>query len=460
MQRRGLPGDYLTRNNRFAQLLMQQQGSNNGSTAGGIGEIIRQGLAGYLMGKDSRDQTEAMEAYTKGAMTKPWVNPDTGTASVPQQMGQGMQGPPRMVPTGPAGGMEGALSAVSGLGGNEYAGRLTQQLLMQKMGQQQAEQQRQQQLADAKDLYQFQQQNKAQPVPKEELLYLRAQQDPGFAEFLKSTGSSNTPAAVQEYQFFSQLPPDQQSQFLTVKRANPYLNRGDALVQMNPAAPGQVQASLPKGLPPERTIKDGMVVTMPSVSAEQFGGVPVPQSAGSGQPGMPPQQAPGGISAVPLPRSPEDLAKEQQAKETLARASDVVLEDIDRALNVMDTSSLPVAGFGGASASAIPGTGAADFKALVETVKGNIGFDRLQQMRDSSPTGGALGAINKTELETLQSVLGNLQQSQSEDQLRYNLNRLKNQYLDIVHGKGKGPGRVPTSGAQPGADNDPLGLFK
>ena len=59
-------------------------------------------------------------------------------------------------------------------------------------------------------------------------------------------------------------------------------------------------------------------------------------------------------------------------------------------------------------------------KALAEylqTLRGNVGFERLQQMRNNSPTGGALGNVSDTEISLLQSVLGSLNQNNSASML-------------------------------------------
>tara|TARA_B100000768_G_scaffold41788_1_gene40689 strand:- start:1896 stop:3290 length:1395 start_codon:yes stop_codon:yes gene_type:complete len=55
-------------------------------------------------------------------------------------------------------------------------------------------------------------------------------------------------------------------------------------------------------------------------------------------------------------------------------------------------------------------------KALAEylqTLRGNVGFAKLQEMRNNSPTGGALGNVSDTEISLLQSVLGSLDQKNS-----------------------------------------------
>ena len=88
-----------------------------------------------------------------------------------------------------------------------------------------------------------------------------------------------------------------------------------------------------------------------------------------------------------------------------------------------------VAGLGGSILSNIPGSEARDFQARLETIKANIGFDKLQAMRDASPTGGALGQVSEMELRQLNASMGNLEQSQSPEQLRENLIAVREQYV-------------------------------
>lgn len=51
-------------------------------------------------------------------------------------------------------------------------------------------------------------------------------------------GGSDMPSNVQEWQYYSQLSPEQQAQYLTMKRSNSPLNVGTGFVTQNPAMPG------------------------------------------------------------------------------------------------------------------------------------------------------------------------------------------------------------------------------
>lgn len=141
----------------------------------------------------------------------------------------------------------------------------------------------------------------------------------------------------------------------------------------------------------------------------------------------------GAYRLQPIAGGPADTSAETTAsQEQTSRAAGVVLDDINRLQTILSESILPITG-GWSLLTYIPGTNAYDASGLVKTIRGNIGFDRLQQMRDASPTGGALGAINKTELDTLQSVLGDLDMKQSQEQFEYNLKRLEQIYIEIMN---------------------------
>lgn len=114
-----------------------------------------------------------------------------------------------------------------------------------------------------------------------------------------------------------------------------------------------------------------------------------------------------------------------------------VTSNIDALIPQLDedmASWLPsnVAGFGGKILSNIPGSDAYDFNARIETIKANIGFDKLQAMRDASPTGGALGQVSEMELKQLNASMGNLDIGQSPEQLRKNLMAVRAQYIRTI----------------------------
>lgn len=149
---------------------------------------------------------------------------------------------------------------------------------------------------------------------------------------------------------------------------------------------------------------------------------------------------------VPIPGGPADKSQQDAANQTQTqRQADIVTQDIDRALGIIDQSPNTTTGMGGALLQNVPDTAARDVRGLIDTIKSNVGFDKLQAMRNASPTGGALGQVSERENSLLQATIGNLEQSQSTQQLRDNLNRVWNVYQDIIHGPGNGPARRPLS---------------
>jgi hypothetical protein len=124
----------------------------------------------------------------------------------------------------------------------------------------------------------------------------------------------------------------------------------------------------------------------------------------------------------PIPRklSPE-------AAKTKATSNVLVMDEMDRLLKLVEDSPGMTTGFG-TWLSGIPTTDARNAQRLADTIKGNIGFDRLQRMREESPTGGALGQVAVQELQALQSTMGSFDLGQDAETVKYNLNRLKQQY--------------------------------
>lgn len=124
-----------------------------------------------------------------------------------------------------------------------------------------------------------------------------------------------------------------------------------------------------------------------------------------------------------------DLDQKENPKPTTNLAyTEATLNAISDAGNILERSGLPSTGFWGDKLQNIGGTNAADLRASVETIVSSIGFDKLQDMRDRSPTGGALGQVSERELAQLNASLGSLKQSQSKEQFKTNLMRVKDHY--------------------------------
>lgn len=108
---------------------------------------------------------------------------------------------------------------------------------------------------------------------------------------------------------------------------------------------------------------------------------------------------------------------------SLNRQWDLVESKIDAAIKMVS----PFTAGMGAWIARIPATEQKDLKETLDTIKANIGFDKLQDMRNNSKTGGALGQVSEFENKLLQAVQGSLDQSQSAAQLKSNLEQVKEQ---------------------------------
>lgn len=108
---------------------------------------------------------------------------------------------------------------------------------------------------------------------------------------------------------------------------------------------------------------------------------------------------------------------------------------LDEALGILeddqDTIFKTTSGLGSA-AKGLPGTAGFDLQATIDTIQANLAFDRLQEMRDASKTGGALGAVSERELNLLQSAVESLQVGQSPERLKANLERVKRHYQRFI----------------------------
>lgn len=180
----------------------------------------------------------------------------------------------------------------------------------------------------------------------------------------------------------------------------------------------------------------------------------------------------GAYSMEPIPGGPaaQEAAAEvdqQQRREALtARNVSVVTDEIGRALTTIADNRNQ---FGRAAivTGIDPEGPVAEVGRLYDTIGSFITRDTLQQMREASSTGGALGAVSDAENAMLRAAYGSFDPTAPVETQVYNLVRLNNMLMDVVHGPGQGPERMTVEqilpprgrGRQPAPDRpDPLGL--
>jgi hypothetical protein len=154
------------------------------------------------------------------------------------------------------------------------------------------------------------------------------------------------------------------------------------------------------------------------------------------------------ISMQPIPGSPQaqELEKSQQAVRAGKRGkatkyTQIVSPSIDLAIEIAQDPENWATGKSGAFIEQLGrlsgGIISAETSRLalteqLTTIRANIGFDRLQKMRDESPTGGALGQVALQELYALQSSIAPLNPNMKDTELVASLNKVKDTYRKAV----------------------------
>lgn len=120
--------------------------------------------------------------------------------------------------------------------------------------------------------------------------------------------------------------------------------------------------------------------------------------------------------------------REQARPEATAHLGDTIANldrMIEQAKAVRDDENLSWGtGLTGAIPRNIPGTQTYDWGAKLDTLKSQIGFAVLQNMRDMSKTGGALGQVSERENVYLQQNLAAIDPKQSTGGLKKNLDQV------------------------------------
>lgn len=193
---------------------------------------------------------------------------------------------------------------------------------------------------------------------------------------------------------------------------------------MGGVSPVQLPDGVTVGKDPVRIDAGDQVILLDPVSRTVIGSIPKNVS-----PDNQPQNAAAKTTAVEQAKvdvkAAADAPKTEMKKAITEQGIQSTLAEID---NGLDQIGFFTTGFIGKVGSYVPGTDAYNMDKVVTTIKANLGFDRLQAMRDASPTGGALGQVAIQELEALQSSVASLEVGQSASQLRRNLAKIKQHY--------------------------------
>lgn len=239
------------------------------------------------------------------------------------------------------------------------------------------------------------------------------------------------PSAVREWQYYSNLPQNQQQEYLRMKRADQVMNLGGMMGVRNPLGGGLIEEY-------EVTPKPEQMPDFQAAQREATRGVDLhydPMIAGQAEAARLQQQ----LQYKPQIEADIDTQKKLLEKDFLRPKAEAaknaagariqrMARDIARAKGMI--SPWTTGTIRSSILQQIPGTPATNMGAILDTVRANIGFDELNAMRQFSPTGGALGNVTERELAFLQNVLVNLEQSQSPEQLLENLEIAEKEIAD------------------------------
>jgi hypothetical protein len=118
----------------------------------------------------------------------------------------------------------------------------------------------------------------------------------------------------------------------------------------------------------------------------------------------------------------KSLPKTEGRIRSLNRQWNITQAKIDEAISEVDGLSTA---WPGTILKHVPYTDANKLHNLLLTIKANIGFDRLSEMRANSPTGGALGQVSELENLLLQATQGSLDQNQRPEELKKTLDMIR-----------------------------------
>ena len=245
----------------------------------------------------------------------------------------------------------------------------------------------------------------------------------GLAEYAGVTGDysgmfggGSDPAALRIFDRVEKMSPEQRDLFFRTQRGAKTLDLGDRSVVVD--AQGNVikefQENLKPGERPGTKYDQSRATEEGKLQGRRDGD----------EAGLEGEVAAEKERAVFQQQGRQTLPKVKRTLEAKELRDDFLDKKID---SIMERANPWTTGFTGSISSAIPGTDAFDLKQDTETLLANAGFDRLQEMRDNSPTGGALGQVSERELGLLQSAAQNLLTSQSEEQFKRNLTTFKDQ---------------------------------
>lgn len=133
-----------------------------------------------------------------------------------------------------------------------------------------------------------------------------------------------------------------------------------------------------------------------------------------------------------------ELSKQAAMPARIAE-SDIVFDNTRKAISLIDKNRkqgiIPASGTLGNLTSILSESDSGNLSSYLSPIKSSAFLDKLDQMRQSSPTGASgLGQVNQAEKKSVEDIAGEMQITTDPDILEYNLKRYYNKQMDLIHG--------------------------
>lgn len=138
-----------------------------------------------------------------------------------------------------------------------------------------------------------------------------------------------------------------------------------------------------------------------------------------------------GIESPEQTKQAELQRKQMSGKQATLDTANVVTESVSEATKILNKPFSATSGLTGSIASMFSRPDRVALEGYIDTLKANLSFEALKQMKEASPTGGALGSITENELRLLGSTVASLDPRQPADVLKKNLQKVNERYTKI-----------------------------
>lgn len=183
----------------------------------------------------------------------------------------------------------------------------------------------------------------------------------------------------------------------------------------------------------------------------------------TGEPVIDPETGLPQAAAVPGSPAAREIAETKGKEEEKDRQQRIkmgtTLTNLQMNIDEVEDGGIPVTGPLGAAAGLVPGTAASDWRVRNQQITTEGALAEIQNMRDNSPTGGAVGQLTDSEREAIALAATGLSSAQSKSEYIRAAKNYRKVMLDTAFGEGNwrlsGNGEIILSNG--GSENEETG---